>query len=84
MTLTCTWDPGNPPRTAAFLDERDMELPSEVITDEDSMQIKHVINDVRCKDSGVIHCEAANASVNQSATLLVQCECLTEYRYVLL
>ena len=74
VTLTCTWDQGNPPRTVAFFDEGGRELVSKVIASGDRIQIVHVVEKARCQNSGVFRCEATGSGVGRSATLLVQCE----------
>ena len=84
VTLTCTWDRGNPPHTAALFDERNRRLVSHVITSGDAGQLEHVIHDVQCKDSGLIRCEAEGASVNKSIVLLVKCEHVVLYYHCLL
>ena len=79
VTLTCTWNQGNPPHTAAIFDESNTRLVSLNITNSDVVQIEHVIYGVQCKDSGLFRCEAAGASVNKSILLLVKCEHVVWY-----
>ena len=74
VTLTCSLDQGNPPRTATFFDHSRSELVPRVTAEGDAMQIEHVIDGVQCQDSGLIRCEAEGATVNKSALMLVQCQ----------
>ena len=74
VTLTCTWDPGHPPHNHAFLERRGLELKAEVVNEDNPMQIKHVINDAQCEDSGQVYCKVAGTTANKSVSLLVLCE----------
>ena len=45
VTLTCTWDPGNPPHNHVVLERRGLELSAEVVKEDNPKQVEHVIDD---------------------------------------